>query len=432
MVANQSVLRPSALMQGVNPEMYKADFWINKLVEPDKTILNTKQIEALNRRIATADETVNLWEEKPGTIEGNLIRRQIETNLKSINEQKLTLKNGKAFDAQYIAKLRRETNLDAIPALINPRFAVLTGFASQRLLPSRDALITTGGESSFDRLQNSAYEIGTPHIVYHESTDGKWIYAQSSTYSGWYPTEVLAFCSYDEWVIYHKPSKFIVITSPKAMIYSNPATTEAHEFIRMGNTLPLLVETGDFFEIQVPKRNPKGSLFQSKGYIKKTDANLGYLTYSSQNVLNIAFKMINQAYGWGDQNADWDCSSFVKAVYGVFGIHLPRDGGNQENAGSKIISYTKENSIQREKSLIQKATAGISLVRMPGHIMFYIGSHDNKAFVLHNVYAYREKPAGGNEKTVLINRTVVSTLDPGVGTRRGSWLARLTSVVDIR
>ncbi|MDZ4120826.1 MAG: NlpC/P60 family protein, partial [Candidatus Cloacimonadaceae bacterium] len=158
---------------------------------------------------------------------------------------------------------------------------------------------------------------------------------------------------------------------------------------------------------------------------------VGYSDYTARNVLDVAFSMLNQPYGWGDSNGDWDCSSLLKAIYGVFGIHLPRNGGNQEKAGTLVESYDKISAADKEKSIMAKATAGLTMVRMPGHIMLYIGSHAGKAYVLHDVYGY-SAPVDGGDKVFVINRTVVTDLQPGSGSKRGSWLSRVNSIVDVR
>ena len=70
----------------------------------------------------------------------------------------------------------------------------------------------------------------------------------------------------------------------------------------------------------------------------------------------------------------------------------------------------------------------MTLLRLKGHIMLYLGEYDGRPFVIHATSGYRRK-TGRSERAAALGRVVVSDLSLGAGTSKGSLLER---VVDIR
>ena len=67
---------------------------------------------------------------------------------------------------------------------------------------------------------------------------------------------------------------------------------------------------------------------------------------------------------------------------------------------------------------------GATLLRLPGHIMLYLGTVDGRPYVVQEIWGYRE-PGPGRDRVRLINRVVVSDLSLGTGSWRGSLLSRI-------
>ena len=59
--------------------------------------------------------------------------------------------------------------------------------------------------------------------------------------------------------------------------------------------------------------------------------------------------------------------------------------------------------------------------------MLYLGMLENRPYAIHAVWAYRE-PLGEEDQVHVINRVVVSDLDLGDGSKKGSLFKRLTGV----
>ncbi|MGL5207240.1 MAG: C40 family peptidase [Acidaminococcaceae bacterium] len=60
----------------------------------------------------------------------------------------------------------------------------------------------------------------------------------------------------------------------------------------------------------------------------------GYLSYTNNNLIKQAFAFIGDSYGWGGLRESVDCSSFVADVYRTFGVELPRNADEQEEASA--------------------------------------------------------------------------------------------------
>jgi len=233
----------------------------------------------------------------------------------------------------------------------------------------------------------------------------------------------------EDWLSFQASEAFIVTTAEKSDLYLDPQRTEYHGLIRMGNRLPLITQHDDCYELLLP-----GSQKQ-RAFIAKSDAHPGYLPYTARNVYEQAFKAQNTPYGWGDLNAEYDCSGLIQQLFACFGILLPRNGAEQYKAACSHHEFASNTLPQsREESIRQNAVPAATLLRLPGHIMLYLGSVEGKAYALHSLWGIRRPNPDQEDDVIAVNRTVVTDLSPGLGSRRGSLLARLTgfSLVDLK
>ncbi len=136
----------------------------------------------------------------------------------------------------------------------------------------------------------------------------------------------------------------------------------------------LLPPKDHYYLVKIPVRTKSGTCAFTDAYLAKTDAFSGFMPYTARNVLIQAFKLQGTNYGWGDMNGDWDCSALMRSLFSVFGFDFPRNGGEQENAGIKLHSFTTAETVEaRKKIIVDKAIPAITMLRMQGHIMLYLG-----------------------------------------------------------
>ena len=77
--------------------------------------------------------------------------------------------------------------------------------------------------------------------------------------------------------------------------------------------------------------------------------------------------------------------------------------------------------------MLAEASGGITLLQFPGHVMLYLGMIDGRPYAIHDLFAYSEKDKD-SERLISVNRTAVTSLDLGMGTKKGSLLERITNI----
>lgn len=403
-------------------EMRRPGYWISRHASPDSIMMDAKAIQAFNTQVIRKGGVSQLAEQPLSISEKGL--------QKSIDECFTLIRNTGKYDAQgaeiqesFWEELETLLNKSAIKDRNPSRFGFPIRYSNQRLAPYAGIITNSYLDNEFDYLQNSGFDISEPLIIRHESTDGKWYFANGRASMGWFLKEDIALMDRESWLRYQQGKDFIVTTSDKSDLYLDAARTDFWGLIRMGNRLPWVSETADYYEVLLPGAEGRTV------FISKQDAHRGYLPFTARAVYELGLGALNAPYGWGDLNAEYDCSGLIKQVYQCFGIYLPRNGATQYTAGTAIYAFdAEETPQQREEILSQTAIPAATLLRFPGHIMIYLGSVDGKSYILHALWGIRIPPVEEQDKdqVIAVNRTVVSDLSLGLGSKKGSLLQRLT------
>ena len=138
--------------------------------------------------------------------------------------------------------------------------------------------------------------------------------------------------------------------------------------------------------------------------------------------------MINEPYGWGGMYGEQDCSRFIKEIFGTVGLNLPRNSSKQALVGVRTGEYPAgtPDAVKRA-ALAHEALAGITLMRLRGHIMLFLGFVNDTPYAIHETWGYREKQWYGDRIRV-INRVAVTDLSLGQGSKKGSYLTRMYAI----
>jgi len=416
-----------ARLECTSPEMNTAGYWISRHPNPDSLILTPSQIAKINSR-TNPYGTFTKYTQYSSHFSGSTVKTQIKDLLKTISEIGKYDSTGAKVSQALLDSLRKNANINAVPQSVKVRFGFPVTVARQRYAPSTVNLNKAVLDIEFDEMQNSGYDIGTPTLFYHTSEDGKWVYGACSTSVGWYLVSEVCFVSQQDWVSYLSATQKVLSLKARTDIWKDAAATQYLSYCRMGTAFPLLSETADYYQIQMPVKDSLGI-----AYIAKEDANLGYLPYTARNVYKQAFRMLNMPYGWGDTDGDYDCSSLIMRIFACFGFSLPRNGLQQAKVSKLIHGFEPMDSeAKRERIIIQKGLPAISLLRMEGHIMLYLGESGGKAYAIHDTWGFRKPGADGKNEIYVINKTVVSDLYLSQNSLRGSLLKRLTHLCAVR
>jgi cell wall-associated NlpC family hydrolase len=420
-------------------EMNSPGYWISRHPNPDGIIMDGADISAFNaliRESKTFKDLANLGDQT-----GDELRKELTGTIDWIAGAKIFQSNGKRVAQGFMSPLIAFMNLEAIPPIVDPRYGFLTAQTDLRVLPTSDALGDEPGDVYIDNLQGSSLEWGSPVVILHASSDQKWFYCATELLSGWIPSERIAVCSQQDFVARYWEGDFWVVTESRGDLYGNEKLTDYRGSIRMGAKLiPLPVTTDGQSRttringpvpVLMPLRQEDGSYSEGVFWIEAQGIHRGYLAYTPRNVYLQAFKQLHSPYGWGGTFGERDCSQYLWETFAVMGIKLPRNSSRQAKAGSPIPGFTLDTSIEEKSRLLTgQAIPGATLLRLPGHIMLYLGSVNGKPYVIHSTWAYGEKRGWGEIKR-LINRVVVSTLELGDGTEKGTHLKRLTTATRI-
>jgi hypothetical protein len=164
-----------------------------------------------------------------------------------------------------------------------------------------------------------------------------------------------------------------------------------------------------------------------KGYIRTDeDVHPGFLPYTQENVARQAFKMLNHPYGWGDRLGGRDCSRFIMDLFKTFGILMPRNSKEQATVGTDLGLVEGKTEKEKQKLLDQSIPLA-TILRLPGHIMLYLGKEKGKHYAIHSLWGIQKSGKTGPivEK---IGKVVVSDLSLGRKGPNRSLLDRLTDI----
>ncbi|MCR4662275.1 MAG: SH3 domain-containing protein [Endomicrobiaceae bacterium] len=418
------------IIKNVTRNMETPGYWISKIKNPDKEILTKKQITEKNKELFKDLIYLNNIEDFKEDIKTSSLRKQQKQIYKMFYYRKYIDNSFKVISKEYINDIYDNIKIPKTKTL-KAKYAISVNYSDIRLLPSDTNFLYDETTYDIDRAQVASLDTGTPLVALVSTKDKKWTYVVTYASEGWVKTKDLAFTTKETFFDWINEQNFVIVTNSKADIYINKEMTKYYDYVRMSTKLPILETINkDIICVKIPKATNKGNLIFEKAYMYSSDTNKGYLKYTQRNVLQQAFKHINSPYSWGGYDGEQDCSTFIRQVFGCFGLILPRNSLAQIKSGNKQIDLKKNLSDeQKSKEIIAKTTPAISLLYLPGHIMLYIGNENNNTpYIIHAIWG-TEHTINQKEKSIsFINRVIVSSLHIGENTSKDSLLRRIQKV----
>lgn len=338
---------------GVVIEQMSVEYWLKKLKNPDRVLLNREQIEALNTSIIEED----------GTEMYDLV-----------NEPRTV--NGKANQPVVYLICTTRSNLMAYPT-------------DELQLESED-------DPDLDENQLSAIRVNEPMVAMSISEDRKYYFVHTSNCSGWVKADTVAVCKSKEqwlhaWQIDHEEA--LVVTGTEIhLAYSNAVPEISNCMLSMGTVLRLIPEeevptllnnraTYYNYVVELPIRKADGSYATRMAMVAQNcEVNAGFLPLTQSNILKQAFQTLGNVYGWGGMLNSNDCSGYMRDVYKCFGLELPRNTQWQQAIPSEKYEMSAL-SIKEKKKLLNKLPAG-TILFFDGHEMMYLGKDRGDYYVI--------------------------------------------------
>lgn len=279
------------------------------------------------------------------------------------------------------------------------KYGVVVDRVDLRSFPTLQRAFDSASDHEFDNWQETAVDPSTPVRVYHTNPQGNFIFVRTPHYRGWVPRNKVAITDAKTWQTYANPSAPAVVTGK---LLSLKAGTDT-QLYQMGTAIPtsngnLLLPTRDhkgYLQIVPVKANYGADLHQ------------GYLPYTTNNTIQMAFKHLGAPYGWGGMHNSVDCSAFVQDVYKTMGIQLPRNGDEQAQSFPGKSFYGMNH--QQKLDYIKTAAPG-SLLFTPYHVMMLLGNYEGTPYMIHSLASYGVNTGDGVVKNRIM-QVVVSKVD---------------------
>ncbi|HPR17705.1 MAG TPA: NlpC/P60 family protein [Candidatus Cloacimonadota bacterium] len=425
-VANEYYFAPH-LLPNVLPEMQFAAYWIDRCACPDSLILSAKQIDSLNAAICRNGLTRNI-EEVPGndsllTFYNAMAWKYIERKRNYICEAELYQEDGSRLlrdETEFYLKNLPQDSLEFVSLCLDS-LALLTHFTDEKMLPGEPFLSVQPLDTEFNQMQNNGLDMGNLTFAICYSRDKNWVFQINATSMGWMPRQNFFMLNSTDFISHWQTG---IIRIPYSQYWRQADKNDFAGVLRMGTNVWIDTTFTDqnLYKILCPQ-----SSHLDFAYVQKQDVTEKPHRLTSRNLLNDAFLWLNYPYGWGDTDQFVDCSKFIQKLFALYGIQMPRNGDAQGFSWQNLKDIFPELS---HRSIIDKnGIPGFTLLRMPGHIMLYIGNQEGREYAIHVLYRYLQ--IDGEIVTSRVpNRVVVSDIELGEGTQRGSYLNRLSHIIN--
>ena len=429
---------------GIREAQLDADYWIRRLRQPDRVVLDRDQIATQNVKLQDNDPSLYDIEGLPLMLEAEQVRPWIE-KLSVKPEHMLYDETGKAGSERAIGRLVANLALKSIPQTQITRYGMVVRRADLRTFPTRLRVFDTPIDHDIDRFQESALFPGTPVVIAHESRDRAWYFVVSERYAAWIEKQHVAVGDKQAIFDYGRKTPYLVVTGATARTVFTPARPEVSDLqLEMGVRVPLLTEwPGDTavngqhpyasHVIELPTRTGNGSLAFSPALLPRiADVATDYLPLTKANLLRQAFKFLGERYGWGHSYNARDCSGFVSEVYRSFGVQMPRNTRDQAvSPAFNRIAFTAEDSHEKRLRLLRETQVG-DLIYIPGHVMMVIGHENGEPYVIHDTAGMTYRRSDGSLRRLNLNGVSVTPLLPMLSGADTPTVDRITSIQRIR
>jgi cell wall-associated NlpC family hydrolase len=425
----------------VAPAQLDAAYWIAKLPDAERVILDAGAIAARNAALPKLEPSWHDLAALPASLDRDELRAMIEQR-SAPPTRTLYAEDGHALTASELASLQDSLALDAIPDHVSVNFALVVHRAALRTFPTMQRVFSRPGDSDIDRFQESALFPGTPVAVLHASRDGRWHFVLAPNYAAWIPADALAEGARDEVLAYASKQPQLVVTGGGVRTAFDPSRPALSRLpLDMGTHVPLLADwprdeavSGQAayasWVVQLPMRDADGRLQLVPALVPRgEDTRVGDLALSRANLLRQAFKLLGERYGWGHDYDGRDCSGFLSDVFASFGQRMPRNTGDQ--AKSPVFSHQSfDDTASRADRMRAVAALQVGdLVYIPGHVLMVVGFENGEPWVIHDVQGVSVRDAGGDLRRIPLNGVSVTPLLPLQFDPGHDYIDRVTAIV---
>ncbi len=415
------------------PEQFSAEYWIHRLPHANDVLKTPEELKTFNEEIlAVIPERKDIFKLKD-TLRGKDIRDVVGQAYDTVAGRILYDAKGVRIPKSFFeTEVKPLIQLDAVSSKVNIRWGAAVRPASVRALPTHVKMLEEVGDIEFDQLQFTLIKLWTPVAIYHESKDGLWYYVQAPYVRGWVQSKDIAVFPSEQALKEKVKSKsFLVVTAESAWVCADAACKSKLQKPTMGTILPLVDKTDNTYVVAMLSRKESGNVFIRDGHVKKkSDVREDFPPFTQASVIRQAFKLLGARYGWGGMYNGRDCSGFTHDVFLSMGVDMPRDSKQQAFIGTQLGSFEPYKGAKEKAAILdQLATPGITLLKMPHHMMLYIGEIDGNFYVIHSTWAERISMTSDEKRR--INQVVVTDLSLNGHSYLGGLFERIVQINEV-
>ncbi len=418
-------------LPGVTEAQLKPSYWIDQLrkagFDPDAPVLDVAAVDRYNRAVGRKpgndDHTQRDLLQPVDTIE---LRKSLDERLGymlgRLNKHELRDADGEPIDAA----LSRRFASSHLPSTLQPTLRMATAPIAIRCGPIDAPLTEQGSDPVYDRNACSTAQPQETLQLLARWPEKLWLVRTRHS---------LGFISEDAAL---SP---VVPNTIAARVTSAPR-------LRAARDITLTLPDGKAMTLPAKTTVPRAA-DDTRNVLVATSSAIHTVTappeleittrpLTRSDVIHTAFQYLGLPYGFGGAGGGFDCSGLLLDVFESFDLALPRHSGWQAQTGTFVVDVTKAVDVHEKLALLDAAHArGIVLLHFPGHIMLYLGrTADGTPMALHALGEYarpcdRASKQGTKQSDTVVGvrRVVVSTLELGRGSKRTSFLERLTKLV---
>lgn len=448
----KKAMQPPVCAPKVEGSMLKPGYWIEKIGDAEKLILNEKEIIEFNKKsfrkmkFKGFEEWLFDLETYPKTITGEELLNTMKTYS---SEEVFPSKTCYDIHAEKISKtfnkeVLYQANFNGIPDEIRVKWGMSVRRADVRAFPAETVFAEEPKGIDFDLFQLTVLPVGSLVAILHQSKNGKWYYIQSMIYKGWVKRDNIALAKNKKEVFdYTNSDKFLMVTESRIETEPNPFIKEISNILfQMGDKVPL-IEFDEIPEsipidnlhaqsphgcyvVKIPIKDEEGYLeFRLALIARSNDICEGYLSYTRRNIIQQAFKLLGERYGWNGMFKRRDCSQFIMNVYKTMNIIIPSYTRMQEEGtAGKSIEFS--GSIQRRESVLNKLQPG-DPIHLKGHVVAYLGKVGENHYIIHSGSGYGIKNKNGRIKPVTVHGIFISEAHQLLMSEEKSYLEAFTT-----
>jgi len=448
----KKAMQPPVCAPKVEGCMLKAEYWIEKIGDAEKLILNEGEIIKFNKKsfgkmkYKGFEEWLYDLETYPETI----TREELLNTMNSYSSEGVfPSKTCYDIHAKKISKTVKkevlyQANFDGIPDEIRVEWGMLVKREDVKAFPTDTVFAEESEAIDFDLFQLTILPVGSPVVILHQSKNGKWYYIQSMISKGWVKKENIALAKNKKEVFdYANSDKYLMVTESRIETEPNPFIKEISNILfQMGDKIPL-IEFDEIPEsipinnlhaqsphgcyvVKIPVKDEEGYLrFRLALIARSNDICEGYLSYTRGNIIRQAFNLLGERYGWNGMFKRRDCSQFIMNVYKTMNIIIPSYTRMQEEgAAGKSIEFS--GSVQRRESVLSKLQPG-DPIHLKGHVAMYLGKVGENHYIIHSGSGYGIKSKDGRIKQVTVHGIFISEVHQLLMSEEKSYLEAFTT-----